>query len=101
MSNESGDTDEVVAANYMKANDPYEHPVSHSFVYADSPQVHDIAALDFTFSHLYEMTYAGNEFIADTIMSIGFWRMERKPSTNRFSMANGAIRAQPGLRSQH
>ncbi|MEJ7744018.1 MAG: hypothetical protein WKF73_16660 [Nocardioidaceae bacterium] len=62
--------DEVVtaAANYMKANDPYGHPVSHSFVYAMTPQVHDIPALDFTSPHLYEVTYAGNEFTADTII---------------------------------
>jgi len=70
VSNESGDSDEVVttAANYMKANDPYGHPVSHSFVYLTIPQVHDIPALDFTSPHLYENTYPGNEFIADLII---------------------------------
>ncbi|CAN5793947.1 hypothetical protein BH24ACI1_BH24ACI1_04060 [soil metagenome] len=69
VTNESSDPDNVItaAANYVKANDPYGHPVSSSFTYAWTPQVHDIPALDFTSPHLYEVTYAGNEFIADTI----------------------------------
>lgn len=70
VTNESSDPDNVItaAANYIKANDPYGHPVSSSFTYAWTPQVHDIPALDFTSPHLYEVTYAGNDFIADTII---------------------------------
>ena len=70
VSNESSDSDNVVtsAANYIKANDPYGHPVSHSFTYNLTPQVHDIPALDFTSPHLYEPTVSGNQFIADTII---------------------------------
>ncbi len=71
VANESGDSDATVtaAANYMKANDPYGHPISHSFIYSVTPQVHDIPALDFTSPHLYEPTISGNEFIADAIIA--------------------------------
>jgi len=70
VSNESADPDNIITAatNYIKANDPYGHPVSSSFTYAWNPQVHDIPALDFTSPHLYEPTVPGNEFIADTII---------------------------------
>jgi len=70
VTNESSDPDNVItaAANYIKANDPYGHPVSSSFTYSLTPQVHDIPALDFTSPHLYEPTLPGNEFIADTII---------------------------------
>ncbi|MBA2750185.1 MAG: DUF5060 domain-containing protein, partial [Tatlockia sp.] len=70
VSNESADPDNIITAatNYIKANDPYGHPVSSSFTYSVTPQVHDIPALDFTSPHLYEPTLPGNEFIADTII---------------------------------
>jgi hypothetical protein len=80
VSNEStaSDSDLTLVANYIKANDPNRHPVTTSFVYSNSPQVRDIAALDITSPHFYT---SANQFDVDreTYDNIINWKSFGKP----------------------
>ncbi len=80
VSNEStaSDSDLTLVANYIKANDPNRHPVTTSFVYSNSPQVRDIAALDITSPHFYT---SASQFDVDreTYDNIINWKSFGKP----------------------
>jgi len=72
--NEGTNSDEFLSdiAAFIKANDPYRHPITTSFADYIAPiVVHDLPALDFTSPHIYDYSYVETEFLADTkILSV-------------------------------
>ncbi|MDQ3179702.1 MAG: glycoside hydrolase family 5 protein, partial [Acidobacteriota bacterium] len=72
--NEGTNSDEFLndIAAFIKANDPYRHPITTSFADYIAPiVVHDLPATDFTSPHIYDYSYVETEFLADTkILSV-------------------------------
>ena len=83
--NEGTNSDEFLndIAAYIKANDPYHHPITTSFAdYIPPIVVHDLTGTDFTSPHIYDYSYVETEFLADTkILSV----------TNKFRSYNKPI----------